>query len=218
MFNYIGESITYQGYVRFVVASITLIIIAFTYEYSTETTLLRLENVQKDLEKMVKTDSLTKLFNRRYFDEIFPQQIKIAKRNRRLLGFAMVDIDNFKKYNDTYGHQAGDEVLREISQSFKDSMQRPDDYVFRLGGEEFGLLFQIDNRNDSLKLVKDICESVELLKIGHSENSISPYVKVSVGLYVVKNSDNYDYDDIFKKADDALYSAKLKGKNRVEEL
>ena len=218
MYTFIGESITEQGYVRFIVISITLITISFAYEHAINVTLAKLNVVQKELEKMAKIDSLTTLFNRRYFDEIFPNKIKIAKRNRRFLIFAMADIDSFKKHNDTYGHQAGDEVLKSISRCFLDSMQRPDDYVFRLGGEEFGLLFQADDKNEGLKVVEKIRQNIEDLKIAHIENSVSLYVTVSIGLHVIKPQDKHDYDEIYKIADDALYEAKQKGKNRVEVL
>ena len=161
---------------------------------------------------------ITTLFNRRYFDEIFPDKIKIAKRNRRFLIFAMADIDSFKNYNDTYGHQAGDEVLRAISLSFLDSMQRPDDYVFRLGGEEFGMLFQVDQQDEGLKIAEKIRKNIEELKIAHAENKDSLFVTISIGLHVIKTLDKHDYDEIYKITDDALYSAKQKGKNTVEEL
>ena len=93
-----------------------------------------------------------------------------------------------------------------------------DDYVFRLGGEEFGILFFSDSKENALSVVNTICSNVKDLKIAHSENSASPYVTVSMGIYVIKSTDNYDYDEIFKMADDAMYGAKQKGKNRVEEL
>jgi len=218
MYTFIGESIAVQGYIRFMVISIALMTIAVAYEYSIKVTVAKLEKVQKKLENMARVDSLTTLFNRRYFDEIFKEQIKIVKRNDRLLVFAMADIDSFKKYNDTYGHQAGDKVLKDVSFSFLDAMRRPDDYVFRLGGEEFGFLFQVDNKKEATKVVEKICKNIEKLKIVHSENSASLYVTISMGLHVINPSDKTDVDEIYKITDDALYGAKQKGKNRVEEL
>jgi len=218
MYNNIGVNITEQGFIRFIAVSVTLIAISFSYEYSIASTLSRLEKTQKNLEKMVKIDGLTNLFNRRYFDEIFLSQIKIARRNNKLLVFAMADIDNFKNYNDTYGHQAGDKVLQKVSSSFLSSMQRTDDYVFRLGGEEFGFLFQAENNKDCKKILEKICKNIEDLKIEHYKNSVSLHLTVSIGMHIIEPSDNYDTDTIYKITDDALYRAKLKGKNRVEEL
>lgn len=128
----------------------------------------------------------------------------------------MADIDGFKNYNDTYGHQAGDEVLKEVSFSFLNAIHRPNDYVFRLGGEEFGILFLADRQKDALNVVKKICAKIENLKIAHSDNIASPYVTVSIGVCIIKPIDSYDYDHIYKSTDDALYGAKQKGKNRVE--
>ncbi len=218
MYKYIGEAITSSGYVRFISISITLTIIAFAYEYSIDNTIKRLHKIQANLEETIKIDSLTNIFNRRYFDTIFPQQIKISKRNNKYLALAMIDIDNFKSYNDTYGHQAGDEVLKSVAQSFKSSLKRPDDYVFRLGGEEFGVLYQLNKKENALVVANKICKNIERLKIAHSENSVSPFVTVSIGVHIVKPQDKHDCDDIYKIADDALYVAKQNGKNRVEEL
>lgn len=218
MYGWMGDSFTKQFYIRYVFASLTAYVFSFAYEYIISTTIEKLKISQKNLIEMTRIDSLTTLFNRRYFDEIFPKQIKIAKRNNKLLVFAMADIDNFKNYNDTYGHQAGDEVLKAVSLSFLNSIQRTDDYVFRLGGEEFGMLFFTERKEDALELAKKACLNVKDLKIAHSENSASPYVTVSIGIYVIKPRDNYDYDEIFKMADDAMYGAKQKGKNRVELL
>jgi len=215
MYTFIGESITQQGYVRFVVISITLITISLAYEYSINITLSKLRKVQNELEKMAKVDGLTTLFNRRYFDEIFPQQIKIAKRNHKLLIFAMMDIDYFKNYNDEYGHQAGDDVLKEVSLSFKKTINRPDDFVFRLGGEEFGVLFSSDNGDKAIELIEKMRENIENLKIAHVGNKVNPYVTVSIGLYITQLRDNSDYEMVYKTCDDALYIAKESGRNRV---
>ncbi len=216
MYNYVGVSITSQGYVRFLFISVALVTIAFAYEHSIGITLARLEKIQKELEQMVKTDGLTTLFNRRYFDEIFPKQIKIARRNHKLLVFAIVDIDNFKDFNDEYGHQAGDEVLKAVSLSFKKTMHRPDDFVFRLGGEEFGILFNSDDKEKAIELVEKMRENIVNLKIAHTENEANPYVTVSIGLYVAEPSDKSDYEMVYKICDDALYMAKEEGKNRVK--
>ena len=215
-FNWIGESITSQGYIRFVVASIVMILLAFYYEYSSCKTINQLDSANIALKQMTRIDGLTALYNRRYFDEVFPEQIKISKRNKNLLAFAMLDIDSFKAYNDSYGHHAGDIVLKKLSATFKNTMQRPDDYVFRLGGEEFGILFSTNKIVDGVKKMEDILQNVEHLKIAHTENFASPYITISIGLYIAVPSNKSNYETIYKICDNALYSAKNKGKNRLE--
>jgi len=96
---------------------------------------------KQKLEKLSITDPLTKLFNRRYFDEIFDKEVSIARREKKLFCLMYFDIDNFKSYNDTYGHQMGDDVLTNISTILKSNMKRPSDYAFRMGGEEFAAIF-----------------------------------------------------------------------------
>ncbi len=216
LYGWIGESFSMEFYIRYAVSVLGVLLILFTYEYMISKTIDELRKTQESLKDMTIKDGLTTLFNRRYFDEIFPKQIKISKRNNRLLIFAMLDIDNFKNYNDTYGHQAGDDALKAVSNSFLGSMNRPDDYVFRLGGEEFGVLFQADNKKESLKVVERICKNVEKMKIAHSKNSASPFITVSIGMYIIKPTDKHDYDHIYKLTDTALYDAKQKGKNTVE--
>jgi diguanylate cyclase (GGDEF)-like protein len=218
MFMNIGDSITAHGYARFVVVSLTLLFISYAYERSIEHTIVKLKKTQKDLEKISKEDSLTSLYNRRYFDELFSNQIKIAKRNHRLFVFAIADIDDFKKYNDSYGHQSGDKVLKLVARCFSESIQRPDDYAFRLGGEEFGLFFQADDREDGIKLIEKVRKKVEDLNVLQGDNSTSLYLTISVGVHIVAPTDKDDYDEIYKIADDALYLAKQKGKNKIEEL
>lgn len=215
-FIWVGENITYQEYIRFVFVGILLAMTAYFYEYSIHKTLEALKSSNSKLNELAKTDALTALYNKRYFNELFPKEIKIAKRENKILVFAMIDIDCFKGFNDTYGHLAGDYVLKETAKSFKENLKRPDDYVFRLGGEEFGILFKTDSKEDGIALIEKVRKCVEDLKIAHSENLISPYVTVSIGLFIQIPHKYLEYDDIYQSSDDALYQAKSKGKNRVE--
>jgi diguanylate cyclase (GGDEF)-like protein/PAS domain S-box-containing protein len=170
---------------------------------------------KKRIEQIAITDGLTSLYNRRHFDSIFPQQIKINKREKGILAFLLVDIDHFKQYNDTYGHQEGDTALRLVAQALKDTLQRPNDYTFRLGGEEFGLLYQIKNEEDGFQVANKARVNIENLKIDHSGNSASKYVTISSGLYIIKSNDNPSINEIYKKTDEALYIAKQNGRNQI---
>ena len=170
---------------------------------------------KKLLEKIAITDALTDIFNRRHFNDIFPKIIDSAKRKNELLSFIIMDIDYFKQYNDTYGHQMGDEVLKKVSFSIKSMMRRADDACFRLGGEEFGVIYKADNKEDAINFAHKIKDSIEELKIIHEKNTTSKYITISVGLVCKHAADIKNVDTIYKEADDFLYQAKNAGRNRV---
>ncbi len=170
---------------------------------------------KKRIEELSITDGLTNIYNRRYFNEIFPKLIASAKRNDNLLCFMLMDIDHFKQYNDNYGHQAGDSVLIEVAKALKESLLRADDYCFRLGGEEFGVIFKAKSKEDGVTFADKIKENIENLHIVHEKNSASPFVTSSAGLVFVDMSDKVESDYLYKQADDLLYIAKENGRNRV---
>ncbi len=170
---------------------------------------------KKQIEQIAITDGLTSLYNRRHFDDIFVQQIEINKRAKGLLAFVLMDIDHFKQYNDTYGHQEGDTTLKLVARALKDTLKRPDDYTFRLGGEEFGMVYHIEKEEDALNIANQARQNIENLNIEHTGNSASKFVTISSGLYIVNSSDNSAVDKIYKKADEALYKSKQNGRNQV---
>lgn len=216
MFQFLNELFSFSGYVRFVVVSTMIILTSFFYEYCIANTIEQLNFVNEKLTHLTKIDSLTGLYNRRYFDEIFEAQFKIAKRSERLFVFAMIDVDFFKLYNDTYGHLSGDEVLKTIAKSIQQSLKRVDDYAFRLGGEEFGLCFSVERSDDARLLLEELRRNIENLKIVNIHNTKVPYITVSIGYHILKPYETYDRDDIYKASDDALYEAKHRGRNRIE--
>jgi len=171
---------------------------------------------KKYIEMISITDGLTSLFNRRHFDEIFPKQLKIAKRQNSYLAFAMVDIDKFKQYNDIYGHQEGDSALKAVAGILKNGLKRADDYSFRLGGEEFGLLFQSKTKHGTIDVCEIIRQGVEKLNIEHKGNSAKPFLTISIGVVLISPRSSALPEEIYKKADEALYKAKNSGRNRVE--
>jgi diguanylate cyclase (GGDEF)-like protein/PAS domain S-box-containing protein len=170
---------------------------------------------KKIIEQIAITDGLTSLYNRRHFDDIFSRQIKIAKRDKQLLTFIMIDIDYFKQYNDIYGHQAGDETLIKVAKQLKLSLKRPSDYAFRLGGEEFGALFNTSQKEDAIIMADNIRKSIENLQIPHSANTASKYVTISIGINVIDYKNSEDVNKIYKDTDEALYIAKKSGRNQV---
>lgn len=170
---------------------------------------------KKIIEQISVTDGLTGIYNRRRFNELFPKVINSAKRDDELVSFLIMDIDHFKQYNDTYGHQMGDDVLVKVAQAIKDSLHRSDDYCFRLGGEEFGVLFKTDSKEKALKFADNIRKNIENLQIEHSKNSASAYVTASMGLICKNASGIQNEDEIYKQGDDLLYKAKESGRNKV---
>ncbi len=170
---------------------------------------------KKHLEEISITDALTGIFNRRYFDQIVPKIINSAKRHDKLVSFAMLDIDKFKGYNDTYGHQAGDNALQEVAKVLKSSIHRADDYCFRIGGEEFAIVFSAEDKLKAFGFMNNIKERVEALKIENTSNDASKYLTISMGLTCKKGQDITDLASLFKATDKLLYTAKEKGRNTV---
>jgi len=179
---------------------------------------------EKLYEKSSYIDALTGLYNRRKFNESIKNYITKCKNSKNIVfGFLMLDIDNFKKYNDTYGHQAGDEVLQQVSNVLKIRAKRYTDSVFRIGGEEFAILsfFNDDDISKIETFYLSVIKAVKDLDIEHKENL--PYKKVTIsagGVIISNNScfDNYSKElerFLYKEADDQLYKAKLGGRNRA---
>lgn len=172
---------------------------------------------KKMVEKISITDGLTDIYNRRHFDNLFPEVIKTSRRDNELVCFLIMDVDHFKQYNDTYGHQMGDDVLISLATSLKNNLKRDDDYCFRLGGEEFGVLFKSDSKQKAEIIANDLRISIEDLKIEHKGNSVSSFVTVSMGLVCLRSQDQdiVNEDQVYKMADDLLYKAKESGRNKV---
>ena len=161
------------------------------------------------------TDGMTKLFNRRHFDNEFIKQLKIQKRISQNLTFIIMDIDHFKQYNDLYGHKEGDMALINVAQCLELNLQRPSDIAFRLGGEEFGILCTDMNKSNSLLFANKIRTSIENLKIEHKGSSTNKFITISIGLIIIEPNTIYEIDNIYKCADEALYTAKRNGRNQV---
>jgi len=171
---------------------------------------------EKTLEKLATTDALTQLNNRRNFDKILSREINNASREKKLLAFIMMDIDNFKKYNDAYGHPAGDMVLSSVSASISSNMKRGSDFAFRLGGEEFGVLFYTNDIEGAQIFAERIRKDIDDLNLEHSGSTVSDHITISAGLLVIDFEDeSINEQGFYTMADDALYEAKENGKNRV---
>jgi len=161
------------------------------------------------------TDSLTRLANRRYFDEALKTEFYRLKRTGSTLSLIMLDVDHFKKFNDTYGHLAGDDCLRQIGTTLKRIVGRVPDIVARYGGEEFVVILPETENVGAETLAERIRNAVEALAIAHSASDISNYVTVSLGVVTADTSRLASPERIVALADEALYSAKKSGRNQL---
>ena len=166
-------------------------------------------------EELMVTDGLTHLYNRRHFNDIFPRMIQSTKRDGGFLSFLLFDLDNFKLYNDTYGHQAGDHALIEVARVLKESLKRGYDYSFRLGGEEFAVVYKSSSEHDAYLFAQKIRKNIMALQIKHEKNGEEGVLTASFGLITLHDYDLTNDDDIYKRADEFLYRAKKEGRNRV---
>ncbi len=170
---------------------------------------------RKQLERDAFIDSLTGIHNRRSFDQTVDNEWKRAVRHGKQLSVAMVDIDYFKQYNDTYGHGAGDEALRQIAKAMMKIVNRSGELIARYGGEEFVVLLPEIGRDEAIKIAKRIRHSVEMLSINHAKSSVAPVITISVGGISMIPYTNSTVTDLLALADEQLYLAKRSGRNLV---
>ena len=178
---------------------------------------LKLQEKSQQLEVHSATDPLTGLHNRRKFNDIFVSSLSIAKRQTRLLNFAILDVDNFKRFNDHYGHMAGDNALILMSRLLQKCLLRADDYIFRLGGEEFGLLFYANDEASARGFANNIRQGVEDLAIPHLHNDNHQLLTISLGIVTIKHEDK-SMLTIYEQADKLMYKAKNRGRNKIVSL
>lgn len=207
-----------------IVASITLMLIA-NYIYQL---LFELQNTQVALQGLADTDQLTKVANRRHFDREFKSEWRRAMRERTPISLLLIDVDLFKKYNDTYGHQAGDVCLQKIAECLSSITHRPADLASRYGGEEFAVLLPVTKQKDAAMLAERLRRKIESLHIEHSESSFG-IVTVSIGVSCCEpawdfsgNTPEEEQKVVFPAmlltaADNALYVSKEQGRNQVSE-
>ncbi len=160
------------------------------------------------------TDSMTMLYNRNYFDTIFDNLPVISTANNWASAFIMFDIDFFKQYNDTYGHDMGDKTLKAVATELKKYFNKEYEYVFRLGGEEFGaVLFDVDKQILE-QCLKDIKDHIVKLNIEHKESKVASHVTISIGAVLYEAGMEISSNKLYKKADENLYKAKQSGRNQ----
>lgn len=175
----------------------------------------QLEEANQALQRLATSDSLTQLANRRRFDEYLNQELQRLAREAAPLSLILCDVDFFKSYNDTYGHQAGDDCLQQVAQAIARSVRRPTDLVARYGGEEFAVLLPNTNAEGAVRVAEKICSEVKALKIAHTNSQISTCLTLSVGVASAVFYHESSSAMLISAADKALYQAKAKGRDRI---
>ncbi len=173
-----------------------------------------LQNANEELQRLAMLDGLTQVANRRRFDECLNKAWQILMRERLPLSLLMCDVDFFKRYNDSKGHQAGDECLQQVAQAMKHSVKRPADLVARYGGEEFVVVLPNTNAEGALLIAQKIQKSIQALALIHPASTISQYITLSIGVSCTIPSPQFCPEALIAAADRALYQAKQLGRNR----
>ena len=175
----------------------------------------RISTLNEKLEALSMTDELTKLNNRRSFLYYIDMIWKQSRRLQLPINLLMIDVDYFKKYNDSLGHLEGDKALIAIAQCMKSQVKRDTDYVARFGGEEFICLLPFLEKDKALNFAKDLVQKIEDMKIPHPMSEHSKYVTISIGMASTIPDDHNSQTQLLDEADKALYKAKESGRNRV---
>jgi diguanylate cyclase (GGDEF)-like protein len=183
-----------------------------TLEHRVEERNQELTQLNRELQKLVNVDGLTETANRRHFDTVFEQEWRRLARDQQPLSLLLCDIDYFKRYNDTYGHQAGDQCLQEVARVFTQVVQRPADIVARYGGEEFAIILPNTDEAGAVRLAQQIQQHLHNLAIPHNSSS-EGQITISIGIATVVPSLKESSQDLITIADQALYDAKAKGRN-----
>jgi|GEM_PF-2071970 len=181
-----------------------------------ETHTCELENLSAKFRLLSTIDGLTGVFNRRCFEDLLAYEWEQNGMAKHPLALIMIDVDYFKRYNDTHGHQAGDVCLQKIAETMAKHIRHADDHTARYGGEEFSILLSNANITQALKKGEEIRLAIENLKLPHGYSDVSPYVTISIGVMaVIPQADANNAEELIHKADKALYYAKEHGRNRV---
>jgi diguanylate cyclase (GGDEF)-like protein len=176
---------------------------------------LALETANQRLKRLVAVDGLTGIANRRHFDRALERELRRTRREQQPLSLIFLDLDEFKRFNDTYGHARGDEVLRRVAQTLDETFRRAGDFVARYGGEEFAVVLPgVDGRRASL-YAERLRRRIWRLSIPYGASQTTDRVTISAGVATLSATHVASPDQVLLIADRALYRAKCLGKNRI---
>jgi diguanylate cyclase (GGDEF)-like protein len=168
----------------------------------------------RELENLSRQDGLTGIANRRHFDSYLLTEIKRASRERQPVALILADVDYFKAYNDYYGHQAGDDCLRQVASALKSVGKRPADLAARYGGEEFAIVLPATALEGAVDVAKSLARTIEVMSIAHVRSGVSDKISISQGVASLVPVQDTKSETIIELADQALYQAKQQGRNR----
>jgi diguanylate cyclase (GGDEF)-like protein len=174
----------------------------------------RLQEAYNAVEALAVTDALTGLANRRRFDECLATEWRRAARERQPLSLLMLDVDQFKVYNDTYGHQRGDSCLKQVAEACMDVVSRPGDLVARFGGEEFVVILPNTEGDGAMHVADEICEALRSRRLPHGGNPLG-IVTISIGCATLVPKFGKHAANLIQIADEALYKAKQGGRDQA---
>ncbi len=214
--------LSFISFARFVTVSMIISTLVFFYEKSITSSFEKQEQLNASLiasieeaRELAITDALTGLYNKRHFDTILSEEFNRAKRADEPFILAIVDIDNFKPYNDTYGHDSGNNALEIVGKILNRQTSRSGDYAFRIGGEEFAVILQSRSSENVDNHFNDLRSKIEDKKIEHMNNKPYNLLTVSIGAVSVVNYEGLTVMDAYREADKNLYAMKDKGRNKV---
>ena len=167
------------------------------------------------LEMLASIDGLTEIPNRRYLDENLSREWRRSKRGGSVLSVLLMDIDYFKRYNDTYGHRAGDECLKKVAQSLLAQCKRGSDFIARYGGEEFAAILPDVSKEEAIAFANKLRSAVNKLNIEHKTSLNAQCITISIGVATMENGRSTSEHSLLEEADLGLYEAKEAGRNRV---
>ncbi len=174
----------------------------------------KVEERTAELNRLANLDGLTQIANRRHFDQTLEQEWRRALRNNHPIALLLCDVDCFKQYNDTYGHQAGDDCLRAVAQILQNSAKRAGEVVARYGGEEFAVILPSANSDNAVSVANLIRKRLSAFQLPHETSPVDKYVTISIGIAAVLPSMSQTSAKLIRAADTALYEAKEQGRDR----
>jgi two-component system chemotaxis family response regulator WspR len=185
------------------------------YHAKAHAALLERNAAVEELKRISVTDGLTKIFNRRYFDETLAKEFQRARREQTPLSLVMLDVDHFKQFNDCYGHQNGDDCLVMVASALQSSIRRPADIAARYGGEEFIAILPNTDCKGALAVAEKIRRTIIAMNVAHEQSSVADCVTVSLGASTLIPTRDSQTESLLRCADQGLYQAKEKGRNQV---